>query len=74
MSLKFVYKKISCQTYRICTHENFMSIVHVLPAAESKQAHIKFKQVRNTYHATFVIIADFESILKQMERRSKQTI
>ena len=46
-----------------------MSVVHVLPAAESEQAHIKFKQVRNTYRALFVIYADFESILEPMERR-----
>ena len=45
---------------RICTREDFMSVVHVLPAAESEQAHIKFKQVRNTYRAPFVIYADFE--------------
>ena len=58
---------------RICTRENFMSVVHVLPAAESEQAHSKFKQVRNTYRAPFVIYADFESILEHMERRVKQT-
>ena len=59
---------------RICTREDFMSVVHVLPAAESEQAHIKFKQVRNTYLAPFVIYADFESILEPMERRVKQTL
>ena len=51
-----------------------MSVVHVLPAAESEQAHIKFKQVRNTYRALFVIYADFESILEPMKRRVKQTL
>ena len=50
-----------------------MSIVHVLPAPDSKQAHIKFKQVRNTYRTPFVIYANFESILEPMERRVKQT-
>ena len=47
---------------RFCTREDFMSVVHVLPAAETEQAHIKFKQVCNTYRAPFVIYADFESI------------
>ena len=59
---------------RICTRENFMSVVHLLPAAETEQAHIKFKQVRNTYRAPFVIYADFESILEPIERRVKQTL
>ena len=58
----------------ICTREDFMSVLHVLPAAESEQAHIKFKQVRNIYRAPFVIYADFESILEPMERRVKQTL
>ena len=51
-----------------------MSVVHVLSAAESEQAHIKFNQVRNTYRAPFVIYADFESILEPMERWVKQTL
>ena len=33
---------------RLCTRKDYMSVVHVLPAAESEQADIKFKQVRNT--------------------------
>ena len=48
--------------------------MHVLPAAENEQAHIKFKQVRNTYRALFVIYADIESILKPMERQVKQIL
>ena len=51
-----------------------MSVVHVLPAAESLQAHIKFKQVRNIYRASFVIYSDFESILEPIKRRVKQTL
>ena len=51
---------------RFCTCNDFMSVVHVLPAAENEQAHIIFKQVRNTYRAPFVIYADFESILELM--------
>ena len=59
---------------RFCTREDFMSVVHVLPAAETEQSHIKFKQVRNTYRVPFVIYTDFESILEPMERRVKQTL
>ena len=58
---------------RLCSREDFMSVVQVLHAAETEQAHIKFKQVRNTYRAAFVIYAYFESILEPMERRVKQT-
>ena len=58
----------------ICTREDFMSVVHLLPAAESEQAHIKFEQDPNTYHAPFVIYADFESILVSIIRRVKQNI
>ena len=46
-----------------------MSVVHVLPAPDSEQAQIKFRQVRNTYRALFVIYADFESIFVPIERR-----
>ena len=46
----------------------------MLPAAETEQTHINFKQIRNTYRAPLVIYADFESILEPMERRVKQTI
>lgn len=45
-----------------------MSVVHVHFAAETEHAHIKFKQVSNTYLAPFVIYADFEPILDTMER------
>ena len=46
----------------------------MLLAAESKQAHIKFKQVRNTYRAPLVINADFESILELIKSLVKQII
>ena len=36
---------------RLCTREDFMSVVHVLPVAGSEQAHIKFnKSVTRTAH------------------------
>ena len=59
---------------RLCTREDFMSVVHVLPAPDTEQAHIKFRQFRNTYPAPFVIYADFESILEPLDRRVKQTL
>ena len=59
---------------RICTREDLMSVVYVLIAPESKQAKIKFKQVRNTHRAPFVIYADFKSILEPIERPASHTI
>ena len=51
-----------------------MSVMHVLPAAETELAHIKIKQIRNTYRAPFVIYGNFESILEPIKRRVKQTL
>ena len=60
---------------RLCTREDFMSVVHVLPAPETEQSHIKFNHtIRNTYRSSFVIFADFESILGPMKHRVKQTL
>ena len=58
---------------RLCTNEDFMSVLHVHPAPKTEQAHIKFRQFRNTYIAPFVVYADFKSILKPIERRDKNT-
>ena len=55
---RFYTEESLAKYQRICTREDFMSVVHVLPAAKSKQAHIKFKRIRNTYRAPFVIYAD----------------
>ena len=51
-----------------------MSVMHVLPAPNTEQAHIKFRQFRNTYEAPFVVYADFKSILEPIERRDKNTL
>ena len=50
-----------------------MSVLHLLLALNTVQAHIKFRQFRNTYEALFVVYADFESILEPIERRDKNT-
>ena len=51
-----------------------MSLLHVLSAPNSEQAHIKFRQFLNTYEAPFVVYADFESILEPIQRQNKNTI
>ena len=51
-----------------------MSVLHVLPAPNTEQALIKFNQFRNTYDAPFVVFADFESIVKPIQRQNKNTL
>ena len=66
--LKFLYVH-----KQLCTREDYMSVVHVLPTPDSEESHIKFKQFRNTSQAPFVIYADFESILERVDRQNKRT-
>ena len=49
-----------------------MSVLHVLPKANSKESNIKFREFRNTSKAPFVIYADFEFLLEPLHRQSKQ--
>ena len=51
-----------------------MSVLHVLSAPNTEQAHIKFRQFRNSYEAKFVVYADFESIFEQIQRQNKNTL
>ena len=51
-----------------------MSVLHVLPAPNTEQAHIKFRKLRNTYEASFVVYTDFESIFVPIKRRDKNTL
>jgi hypothetical protein len=58
---------------QMCTREDFMSVVHILPNSDSKDSHITFKQFTNTSNAPFVIYADFESILQKVDIQNKRT-
>jgi hypothetical protein len=58
---------------QLCTREDFVSTLHVLPAPDSKQAHIRFMNFKTCTMAPFVIYADFESILEPMDLTNKQT-
>ena len=51
----FYNKELLAKHERLCTREDFMSVLHMLPAANTEQAHIKFRQFRNTYEAPFVV-------------------
>ena len=58
---------------QLCTRDDFLSVLHVLPTPNSKQAQIKFNQHKCWTKAPFVIFADFESILKPSGRQVKRT-
>ena len=57
----------------LCTRDDFMSVLHMLPTPGSKQAQIKFNQYKYCTKAPFVIYADFESILEPSGRQVKHT-
>ena len=57
----------------LCSRDDFMSVVHVLPRPNSEESHIKFREFRNTSRAPFVIYADLESILQPMNEQNKRT-
>ena len=57
-----------------CTREDFMSVLHVLPAPNTEQTNIKFRQFGNTYEAPFVVYADFELILEPIQRQNRNTL
>ena len=44
---------------QLCTRDDFMSVLHVLPTPGSKQAQIKFNKYTNCTKAPFVIYTDF---------------
>ena len=58
---------------QLCTRDDFISVLHVLPTPGSKQAEIKFKQYKYCTKSPFVIYADFESIIELSNRQVKHT-
>ena len=58
---------------KLCTLDDFMSVLHVLPVPGSNHAKIKFSQYKYFTKAPFVIYADFESILEPSDRQVKHT-
>ena len=57
----------------LCSRDEFMSVVHVLPRPISEESYIKFCEFRNTSRAPFVIYADFELILEPIYKQNKCT-
>ena len=58
---------------KLCTLNDFMSVLHVLPSPGSKQVQLKFYNYKFCTMAPFVIYANFESILEPIGRQVKQT-
>ena len=56
-----------------CKRGDCLSVVHVLSEPGSEESHITFKNFRNTSNAPFVIHAQFDSILEQIDKQNKRT-
>ena len=69
----FLSKEIVARHKELCTRDDFMSVLHVLPVPGSKQEQIKFNQYKYCTKSLFVIYADFESILEPFGRQVKRT-
>ena len=71
---RFYTKESLAKHERLCTREDFMLVLHVFPAPNTEQAHIKLMQFRNTYEAPFVVYSNFKSILEPIQRQNKNTL
>ena len=69
----FYSPEILSRHQQLCTRDDFMSVLHVLPVPGTERAQLKFNQFRNTTKAPFVIYADFESILEPLGRHVHRT-
>ena len=58
---------------KLCTRQDFISTLHLLPAPDSEESFLEFKEFRKTSNAPFVIYADFESILESIDSQNKRT-
>ena len=67
----FSSEKVLARHQKLCTRDDFVSVLHVLPVPGSNHAQIKFNQYKYCTKALFVIYADFESILEPSIRQVK---
>ena len=69
----FSSEEVLARRKELCTRDDFISVLHVLPVLSSKQAQIKFNQFKYCTKAPFVIYADLESIFEPSGRHVKHT-
>ena len=69
----FSLKVILARHKKLCTRDDFRSVLHVLPVPGSKQAQIKFKKYKYCTKAPFIIYANFESIIEPSDLQVKRT-
>ena len=62
----FKTTEILSRHQQLCTGDDYMSVLYVLPMPGSERAQIKFNQFKNTIKVPFVMYADFESILEPL--------
>ena len=67
----FSSEQVFARHQKLCTRDDFMSVLHLLPSPRSKQVQLKFYNYKYCTMAPFVIYADFESILEQINRQAK---
>ena len=64
---QFSSKDVLMRHQKLCSREDFMSVLHVLPSTDSLDCELRFSAFRNSASEPFVIYADFESILKPID-------
>ena len=69
----FSSEEVLARHKKLCTRDDFLSVLHVLPVPGSKHEQIKFNQYNYCKKAPFVIYADVESILEPLARQVKHT-
>ena len=72
-SKTFSSKDVFSRHKELCTRDDFVSVLHVLPTPDSKQTQIKLNQYKYCTKAPFVIYEYFKCILEQSGRLVKQT-
>jgi hypothetical protein len=70
----FENPKILARHKQLCTREDFMSVLYILPKSELKEFQIKFKQYSNTSHVPFVIYADLYLIHEKVDNKTNVLI
>ena len=69
----FTFEDVLKRHQKQCSREDFMSVLHVLPTTDLQECVLRFSAFRQSTCAPFVIYANFESILKPIDKVTKAT-